>query len=175
VRWPSLAETCRDLILLLKTLFHLLLVGEALERLQFITNWHADSPRRFYKLLRDLRPWRWRRYFPPKRWLTLNGLHGVIFQKMILFITTAVKTSNPTQLWREFVTTVLCHSERCHRNFWAPECIAVMTGPKFGFETASFRHLVVFGLNYQSLSLYPYFDLLEVQQEPSSELKLSTQ
>jgi hypothetical protein len=26
----------------------------------------------------------------------LNGLHGVISQKMILFITTAVKTSNPT-------------------------------------------------------------------------------
>jgi hypothetical protein len=27
----------------------------------------------------------------------LNGLHGVISQKMILFITTAVKTSNPTR------------------------------------------------------------------------------
>jgi hypothetical protein len=27
--------------------------------------------------------------------LTLNGLHGVISQKMILFITTAVRTSNP--------------------------------------------------------------------------------
>jgi hypothetical protein len=26
----------------------------------------------------------------------LNGLHGVISQKMILFITTALKTSNPT-------------------------------------------------------------------------------
>jgi hypothetical protein len=26
----------------------------------------------------------------------LYGLHGVIFQKMILFKTTAVKTSNPT-------------------------------------------------------------------------------
>jgi hypothetical protein len=28
--------------------------------------------------------------------LKLNGLHGAISQKMILFITTAVKTSNPT-------------------------------------------------------------------------------
>jgi hypothetical protein len=27
---------------------------------------------------------------------TLNGLHGVISQKMVLFITTAVRTSNPT-------------------------------------------------------------------------------
>jgi hypothetical protein len=43
-----------------------------------------------------------RRYVSPKRRLTLNGLHGVISQKMILFITTAVKTSNPT-LWTYFV------------------------------------------------------------------------
>jgi hypothetical protein len=33
----------------------------------------------------------------PKRRLTFNGLHGVIFQKMVLFITTAVTTSNPTE------------------------------------------------------------------------------
>jgi hypothetical protein len=39
-----------------------------------------------------------KRYVPPKRRLKLNGLHGVISQKMILFITTAVKTSNPTIL-----------------------------------------------------------------------------
>jgi hypothetical protein len=32
----------------------------------------------------------------PKRRLHLNRLHGVTSQKMILFITTAVKTSNPT-------------------------------------------------------------------------------
>jgi hypothetical protein len=43
-----------------------------------------------------LRPWRWRRYLPPKRPVQLNALHGVISQKMILFITTAVKTSDPT-------------------------------------------------------------------------------
>jgi hypothetical protein len=43
-----------------------------------------------------LRPWRWRRYVPPKRRLLHNGLHGVISQRMILFITTAVKISNPT-------------------------------------------------------------------------------
>jgi hypothetical protein len=42
------------------------------------------------------RPWKWRRYVPPKRRLTLKGLHGVISQKLVLFITTAVRTSNPT-------------------------------------------------------------------------------
>jgi hypothetical protein len=43
-----------------------------------------------------LRSWRWRRYVPPKRRLTFNGLHGIISQKIVLFITTAVRTSNPT-------------------------------------------------------------------------------
>jgi hypothetical protein len=44
-----------------------------------------------------LRPWSWRRYIPSKRRLQLNRLHSIISQKMILFITTAVKTSNPTK------------------------------------------------------------------------------
>jgi hypothetical protein len=41
----------------------------------------------------------WTYFFDPEDggdMLKLNGLHGVISQKMILFITTAVKTSNPT-------------------------------------------------------------------------------
>jgi hypothetical protein len=29
-----------------------------------------------------LRHWKWRRHVPPKRQLTFNGLHGVIFQKI---------------------------------------------------------------------------------------------
>jgi hypothetical protein len=33
---------------------------------------------------------------PPKHLLTFNGLHGVISQNIVLFITTAVRTSNPT-------------------------------------------------------------------------------
>jgi hypothetical protein len=41
------------------------------------------------------RPWRWRRYLPPKRRLTLNGLQDVVSQKMALFIIIAVRTSNP--------------------------------------------------------------------------------
>jgi hypothetical protein len=39
-----------------------------------------------------------KQYVPPKRRLKLNGLHGVISQKMILFITTAVETSIPTTI-----------------------------------------------------------------------------
>jgi hypothetical protein len=39
----------------------------------------------------------------PKRRVQLNGLHGVISEKMILFITTAVKTSNPTRLSKDLI------------------------------------------------------------------------
>jgi hypothetical protein len=32
------------------------------------------------------RPWRWRRYVPPKRQLKLDGLHGVISQKTLFIM-----------------------------------------------------------------------------------------
>jgi hypothetical protein len=48
-----------------------------------------------------LRPWKWRRYATPKRRLQLSRLHGVISQKMVLFITTAVRASNPIE-WSIF-------------------------------------------------------------------------
>jgi hypothetical protein len=38
-----------------------------------------------------------RRCVPPKRRLTFSGLHGVIPQEIVLFITTAVSTSNPAE------------------------------------------------------------------------------
>jgi hypothetical protein len=40
-------------------------------------------------------PWRWRRHVPLKRRLAFNGLHCVVPQTTELFITTAVRTSNP--------------------------------------------------------------------------------
>jgi hypothetical protein len=43
-----------------------------------------------------LRPWRRRRYVPPTRRLIFSWLHGVVSQKIVPFITTAVRTSNPT-------------------------------------------------------------------------------
>jgi hypothetical protein len=45
-----------------------------------------------------IRPWIWRRHIPPKRRLNFNRLHGVIQQKIDLFIITGVKASYPTQL-----------------------------------------------------------------------------
>jgi hypothetical protein len=40
------------------------------------------------------RPWRWRRYVFPKCLLTFNGLHGVISQKIILFMDYSVRASH---------------------------------------------------------------------------------
>jgi hypothetical protein len=42
-----------------------------------------------------LRPWRWRLYVPLKHRLTFNRLHGVISQKIVLSIATAVRTLDP--------------------------------------------------------------------------------
>jgi hypothetical protein len=44
------------------------------------------------------RQWRWKRRIYPKHRLTFNILHGVTSQKTELFITTAVRTSNPTSV-----------------------------------------------------------------------------
>jgi hypothetical protein len=43
-----------------------------------------------------LRPSRWRWHVPPKHQFTFNGLYSIISQKIELFITTAMRTSNPT-------------------------------------------------------------------------------
>jgi hypothetical protein len=39
-------------------------------------------------------PWRWKRHIPPKRQLTFNGLDAVVSQKIEIFITTDVRTSD---------------------------------------------------------------------------------
>jgi hypothetical protein len=44
---------------------------------------------------------------PPKRQLTFNGLDGVIFQKLELFITTAVISSNPAYLRHGYLVSLL--------------------------------------------------------------------
>jgi hypothetical protein len=49
-----------------------------------VTCWHFT--------LLILHPSKWWRHVPPKCRLILNGLHGIISQKLVLFITTAVRT-----------------------------------------------------------------------------------
>jgi hypothetical protein len=43
-----------------------------------------------------LQLWKCKQYVPPKHRLNFNGLHGVISQKIVVFITTGVRTSTPT-------------------------------------------------------------------------------
>jgi hypothetical protein len=42
----------------------------------------------------SLHPWRWRWHVPPKCRLIFNRLHGIIPQKVELFVTTVVRTLN---------------------------------------------------------------------------------
>jgi hypothetical protein len=72
---------------------------------------------------------RWR-YVPLKRQLHLNRLHGVTSQKMILFTTTAVKTSNPTntsmlQCWKRNVWNETYTSHNL-RNTYLKTCLYII-------------------------------------------------
>jgi hypothetical protein len=65
--------------------------------------------------LADSIPWRWRRYFPPKRLFTQH-LHSVTYQKTF-FIVTAVKTSNLTYWLIYFVVFVTPSMEMSEFSF----------------------------------------------------------
>jgi hypothetical protein len=45
---------------------------------------------RWFLTWRILRPWRWRRHFPPKRWLTFKRLHSV---ELLIYIKCALRSS----------------------------------------------------------------------------------
>jgi hypothetical protein len=55
--------------------------------------------------------------------LTLNGLHGVISQKMVHFITIAVRTSNPTK--GNLVNFVVICRDYSANPFHCPSCYAI--------------------------------------------------
>jgi hypothetical protein len=57
-------------------------------RNQLKNRWQAEHVlSRWFLAQLILRPWRWRRTVSPKRRLLFNGLHGVISQKIKLFLT----------------------------------------------------------------------------------------
>jgi hypothetical protein len=62
----------------------------SLERYQRESRWQANC------LVRLIRLRRWMRYVPPKPRMTFNELHGLISHKITLFMSTAVRSSNPT-------------------------------------------------------------------------------
>jgi hypothetical protein len=64
-----------------------------------------------------------KRHFPSKHHLTFNGLYGVISQKIELFITTAVRTSNPAQrnIWPHNTSggLIKLHSEELRDSYYS--------------------------------------------------------
>jgi hypothetical protein len=87
-----------------------------------------------------LRPWRWRRYVPPKRRVQLYGLHGVISQKIILFkqlhvSDTGITTNNP--LLHIFIE----YHSRQHKNsaLWSVQHVANNFG-KIGLTMCNYAN-----------------------------------
>jgi hypothetical protein len=60
------------------------------------SDYYSLSPWFLARLI--IRSWRWRRYIPLKRRLTYKELYDLIIQKIVVFITTVLKTSNPKTL-----------------------------------------------------------------------------
>jgi hypothetical protein len=58
--------------------------------------WSLPASRWFHVWL-NLIHWRWRQHVTPKCRLTFSGIQGFVSQKIGLFITTALRTSNPTK------------------------------------------------------------------------------
>jgi hypothetical protein len=78
------------------------------------SRWQAELCFPLVSCLAYFSTWRWRRHIPQKRRLTFNGLHGFISLKTELFITTAVRTSNPTRIvWYSGPSTAAFHLMKC--------------------------------------------------------------
>jgi hypothetical protein len=79
---------------------------------QWSVSWHYAGSRTMKEFLASLafRSWRLKKRVPSKHLLTFAELHGVISQKVELFITTGVTTSNPTTdefFWKELSNCML--------------------------------------------------------------------
>jgi hypothetical protein len=86
------------------------------------------------------RPWRWRRYVLPKRRLTFNGLQD-ISQKIVLFITTAVRISHSTGKFLFLYTLIFRFlNSRRWDNFQLEDGTRY---PKINCSLTSFLNLIV--------------------------------
>jgi hypothetical protein len=65
-----------------------------------------------------LRFWRWRQHVHPKRRLTFSRLHGVIFQKIKIFLTTAARTSDSTYSLSVLFSTKFCTTLHDNKRQW---------------------------------------------------------
>jgi hypothetical protein len=110
---------------------------------------------------------RWKWHVPPIRLLNFNGLHGVIFQKIKLLITTAVSTWNPTQHFLYFVcfidldvyllqiwTSLQADIKRCKTNH--ATCIMCETNLLELPSHSSYRKVRIFQVHSLILGAEPF-------------------
>jgi hypothetical protein len=72
------------------------------------TNMKLLARRAGFVLGLSFRPWRWKRYAPPKCRLTFNGLYAVISQQTASLLANLVITSNPTNFQPQVQAPGLC-------------------------------------------------------------------
>jgi hypothetical protein len=75
--------------------------------------------------------WRWRRYVPPKSRLTFYELHGIMSQKMVLFITTFVRTSSDVLVHHH--SSSLQYME-VNGQLHAPAALTLRKRPEYTFD-----------------------------------------
>jgi hypothetical protein len=85
-----------------------------------------------------------------------NGLHGVASQKMILFMTTAVKTSNPAFVTSFSDTLILCNFYNADRTIRSPYIFTVRSA-QMSIKALSFEA-------GKSLKLYAWVQQASVRQ-----------
>jgi hypothetical protein len=90
--------------------------------------WQAEPRSRWFLAQIIIRPWIWRRYLPPKRRLTFNGLHGIISQMIALFKQLSVYLSRRSLCWKPLrsglvswiaVANTCCSLTRYPNCFWS--------------------------------------------------------
>jgi hypothetical protein len=107
---------------------------------------------RFFHAWLILRPWRWRRHVPPKCWLTLMNCMALYPRKIILFLTTTVRTSNPNTseglkgVFLYFPRTSVCVSKLfteveqwfpAHAVMWVSSIYVMLLLTRFGLSRSS--------------------------------------
>jgi hypothetical protein len=84
-------------------------------------------------------PRKLREHVPPKRLLTLNGLHGVTSQTTELFIATALRTSNPA-----FIIVFVSHGVIISNNVLSKKVLVYKTNRQAPHRSVNFCHPLSF-------------------------------
>jgi hypothetical protein len=105
----------------------------------------------------------WKYHVLPKRQLTFNGLHGVISKKIELIITTAVRTSHPTQ---NFISFTSCFILSCVAKYYIllRNCYPLLKQKTVCFFSSKW-HILYWRNNRFSVYLITFYQLRSINSQ----------